>query len=67
MMIHFVGWTMTALQFFLFPGFTAITYVTYPLGFISEFGLTLWLLVVGVREQKPAAADVQTMEMKAIG
>src|SRR5574342_128461 len=44
MMIHFVGWTMTSLQFFLFPGFTAITYVTYPLGFISEFGLTLWLL-----------------------
>src|SRR5512136_1321554 len=33
MMIHFVGWTMTFLQFFLFPSFTAITYVTYPLGF----------------------------------
>ena len=52
MMIHFVGWTMTFLQFFLFPGFTAITYVTYPLGFISEFGLTLWLLIMGVKEQK---------------
>ena len=52
MMIHFVGWTMTSLQFFLFPGFTAITYVTYPLGFISEFGLTLWLLIMGVNEQK---------------
>ena len=54
MMIHFVGWTMTSLQFFLFPGFTAITYVTYPLGFISEFGLTLWLLIMGVKEQKSA-------------
>jgi len=52
MMIHFVGWTMTSLQFFLFPGFTAITYVIYPLGFISEFGLTLWLLIKGVKEQK---------------
>lgn len=52
MMIHFVGWTMTTLQFFLFPGFNAITYVTYPLGFISEFGLTLWLLIMGVKEQK---------------
>ena len=52
MMIHFVGWTMTSLQFFLFPGFTAITYVTYPLGFISEFGLTLWLLIMGAKEQK---------------
>ena len=52
MMIHFVGWTLTSLQFFLFPGFTAITYVTYPLGFISEFGLTLWLLIMGAKEQK---------------
>ncbi len=52
MMIHFVGWMMTFLQFFLFPGFTAITYVTYPLGLISELGLTLWLLIKGVGEQK---------------
>jgi hypothetical protein len=52
MMIHCVGWLMTTLQFFLFPGFTAITYVTYPLGFISEFGLTLWLLIMGAKEQK---------------
>jgi hypothetical protein len=52
MMIHCIGWLMTTLQFFLFPGFTAITYVTYPLGFISEFGLTLWLLIMGVKEQK---------------
>jgi len=52
MMVHFVGWTMTFLQFFLFPSFTAITYVTYPLGLISEFGLTLWLLIMGVKEQK---------------
>ena len=52
MMIHFVGWLLTFLQFFLFPGFGIITYLTYPLGFISEFGLTLWLLIMGVKEQK---------------
>lgn len=52
MMIHCVGWLMTTLQFFLFPGFTAIMYVTYPLGFISEFGLALWLLIMGARDQK---------------
>ena len=52
MMIHCVGWLMTSLQFFLFPGFEAITYLSYPLGFISEFGLTLWLLIMGVKEQK---------------
>lgn len=48
MMIHCVGWLLTTLQWFLFPGFSAITYVTYPLGFISEFGLTLWLVIKGV-------------------
>ncbi len=48
MMIHFVGWLMTFFQFFLFPGLGAITYVTYPLGLISEFGLTLWLVIKGV-------------------
>jgi hypothetical protein len=52
MMIHFVGWTMTSLQFFLFPAFGSIIYLTGPLGFISEFGLTLWLLIKGVKEQK---------------
>lgn len=52
MMIHCVGWLMTSLQFFLFPGFEVITYLTYPLGFIAEFGLTLWLLLRGVKEQK---------------
>jgi len=58
MMIHFVGWTMTSILFFLFPGFTAITYVTYPLGFISEFGLTLWLLIMGVKGTEPARVQV---------
>ena len=57
-MIHFVGWLMTFLQFFLLPGFTVITYVTYPLGFISEFGLTLWLLIMGAKDQKRAPVAV---------
>ena len=50
MMIHCVGWLTTTLQFFLFPGYEVITYLTYPLGFISEFGLTLWLLIIGAKE-----------------
>ena len=52
MMIHFVGWLMTFLQFFLFPGLGAITYLTYPLGLISELGLTLWLLIKGVNVEQ---------------
>jgi len=55
LMVHCFVWLMTFLQFFLFPGFTAINYVSYPLGFIAEFGLTLWLLIMGAREQKPAS------------
>jgi len=49
-MIHCFTWLITSLQFFLFPSFTAITYISYPLGFIAEFGLTLWLLIKGVKK-----------------
>lgn len=52
LMVHCFTWLLTFFQSFLFPGFTAITYVSWPLGFIAEFGLTLWLLIKGVKEQK---------------
>jgi hypothetical protein len=63
LMVHCVVWLMSALQFFLFPDFIGITFVgiTYlsnPIGFISEFGLTLWLLIMGAKEQKPALIEV---------
>ena len=58
LMLHCAFWLMTALQFFLFPGLAAITYISWPLGFIAEFGLTLWLLIKGAKEQKPAANEV---------
>ena len=52
LMVHCVTWTSTFFQSFLFPGFDAITYVSYPLGFIAEFGLALWLLIMGAWERK---------------
>ena len=57
LMVHCVVWLMSALQFFLFPGFigmtfVGITYLSYPIGFISEFGLTLWLLIMGAKDPK---------------
>ena len=52
LMVHCFTWSSTFFQSFLFPGFTAITYVSYPLGFIAEFGLTLWLLIMGAKVQK---------------
>lgn len=57
LMVHCFTWLLTFFQSFLFPGFMAITYVSYPLGFIAEFGLTLWLLVMGAKEQKPASVE----------
>jgi hypothetical protein len=59
LMIHCFTWLSSIFQFFLFPDFGAITYVSWPLGFIAEFGLTLWLLIMGAREQKPTLADGQ--------
>jgi len=52
LMVHCCTWLLTSLQFFLFPGFTAITYISYPLGLIAELGLSLWLVIMGVKEQK---------------
>ena len=59
LMVHCVVWLMSALQFFLFPGFMeitfiGITYISYPIGFISEVGLALWLMIMGPKDQKPA-------------
>ncbi len=56
LMVHFVFWTLTALQVLLFPGLGAIAYVSWPLGFIAEFGLTMWLLIKGAKESGLALA-----------
>jgi len=59
LMIHSVFWTMTFFQFFLFPDFSIITFVSYPLGFIAEFGLSLWLVIAGVtRQQQKKSIEV---------
>lgn len=57
LMVHCVVWLMSALQFFLFPDFigitfVGITYLSYPIGLISELGLSLWLLIMGVPRSK---------------
>jgi len=57
LMAHCVTWMMTALLFFLLPNFNAITYISYPLGFIAEFGLALWLLIMGAKEQSSNLAQ----------
>ena len=58
LMVHCFTWLSTFFQSLLFPGFVAITFVSWPLGFIAEVGLTLWLLIMGAREQKPVLVEV---------
>lgn len=57
LMVHCVVWLLSALQFFLFTSFievpfVGITYISYPFGFNSEFGLTLWLLIMDAKDPK---------------
>jgi hypothetical protein len=39
-------------QLCLFPGHEKLTYPLYPIMFIAEFGLALWLIIKGVKTQK---------------
>jgi len=52
LMIHSFTWLLYVVMFFFIPNFIGITYISFPLGFIAEFGLTLWLLIKGVKETK---------------
>jgi len=42
-------------QLCLFPGHEKMTYPLYPVMFIAEFGLALWLLIKGVKVQPQTA------------
>ena len=52
LMIECFGWLMYPIQFFIFPDYQVISYLSFAVGFIGEFSLTLWLLIKGVKEQK---------------
>lgn len=38
-------------QLWFFPGFEKMTYPLYPIMFVAEFGLSLWLIIKGVKDQ----------------
>jgi hypothetical protein len=46
------GMTICFLQINLFPGHEKLTYPLYPIMFIAEFGLSIWLIVKGAGEPK---------------
>jgi hypothetical protein len=56
-MIECFGWLMYPFQFFLFPAYEVISYLSFAVGFIGEFGLTLWLLIMGAKEQSSSLAQ----------
>jgi len=53
LMIHSFTWLLYVILFFFIPNFIGITYISFPLGFIAEFGLSMWLLIKGAKEPKP--------------
>jgi len=46
-------------QRFLLPGYEVIAYPCWGISFVAEVSLTLWLLIKGVKYQKPTLADGQ--------
>jgi hypothetical protein len=51
------GMLIYVCQRFLFPAYTAIAYPCWALGFLAEFGLAVWLLVKGVKNQDQPATN----------
>jgi len=51
LMVECFAWLMFPIQFFLFPN-EVIAIVASAAGFIGEFSLTLWLLIMGAKEPK---------------
>ena len=54
LMVECFGWLMFPIQFFFFPGNLVLTYLSSAIGFIGEFSLMLWLLIMGAKDQKHA-------------
>jgi hypothetical protein len=42
-------------QLWFFPDYEKMTYPLYPVMFVAEFGLSLWLIIKGVRDQSVQA------------
>jgi hypothetical protein len=51
LILDFFGELIWLFQFFLFPGDEVITYPGFVIGFIAEISLSLWLLIIGVKDQ----------------
>ena len=52
------GLLIYVFQYFLLPGYEVISYPFMAVSFIAELSLTLWLLIMGAKDQKPATVEV---------
>ena len=52
LIVECFAWFLYPIQFFFFPGNVVLTYLSSAVGFIGEFSLMLWLLIMGAKEQK---------------
>ncbi len=53
----FFGVMIWFFQYFLLPGYDIITYPGLAIGFIAEFSLSLWLIIMGVKVQPTVAGE----------
>jgi hypothetical protein len=53
------GLLIYVLQVFLLPGYEGLSIPCLAVSFIAELSLTLWLLIMGAKDQKPTLADGQ--------
>jgi len=52
------GLLIYVFQRFLLPGYEVISYPCMAVSFIAELSLTLWLLIMGTKDQKPATVEI---------
>jgi hypothetical protein len=57
LLLDFFGVLIWFSQFFLLPDFKAISYPGVMVSALAEFSLTFWLLIIGIKAQKPALAQ----------
>jgi hypothetical protein len=60
------GLLIYVLQRFLFPAYPVLAYPCWAMGFLAEVSLTLWLLLKGVKDQKPERAESELREISLI-
>jgi hypothetical protein len=57
LMVDCFGILIWFFQFFLLPNYAAISYPSFVVGFIAELSISLWLLIMGVKDQPASLAQ----------